>query len=89
MIKFENKEALTEYVDLWFDALMRNTFHYKGDLNKEKDIKKFLKIKKISITAERDVKEQDKFTYIILHKYKEKYRIVVDEEQMTFEETKL
>ena len=89
MEQFKNLEELFKRVDEWFDDLMINKFHFKGDITKEKDIKKFLKTKKISITAERDINNQEKYTYIITYKYKPKYKLVVDEKEMTFEDFNL
>ena len=83
MEQYKNLEDLSKRVDEWFDDVMINRFHFKGDITKEKDVKKFLKIKKIRLYAVFN-NEIDRFC--IEHKNKLKYVGVMNKKDFTFSE---
>lgn len=86
MEQYKNLEDLFKRVDEWFDDVMINRFHFKGDITKEKDIKKFLKIKKIRIYVEFKGTNEEIERYCIEHKYKLKYVGVINKKDFTFSE---
>ena len=85
MEKFNNLEELYKRVDELFDDVMVNRFHFKGDITKEKDVKKFLKIKKIRVYINyHDAKTMEH--YCIEHKNKLKYIGIADTKEFVFTE---
>lgn len=79
-------EELCKKVDDWFDDVMVNRFHFNGDITKEKDIKKFLKTKKIRIYVVFEGPNKEIERYCIEHKHKLKYVGVLNKKDFTFSE---
>ena len=88
--KFKNEQELANGADKWFEDVIFNRFNYKGnpeDINdpQGKNIKKFLKLKKIHISVEaNEEKGIDKI--IINHKFKPKYVLIIDYKNLTLKE---
>ena len=86
MKQYKSEKTLNNAVDKWFMDIVVNKFHFKGDINNEEEIKKFLKIKKIHIVSERNPKHNTET--ILLHHIsnnKIKYECNIDYINLTFE----
>lgn len=90
--KCKDQVELAEKIDDWFINVIVNRFNYKGKIGElqgaeGKELRKFFKLKKIRIVLEGN-KEKENDRFIIEHKYKPKYVLVVDYKNLEFWEEK-
>lgn len=86
MKQYKSERTLNNAVDKWFMDVVVNKLHFKGNIENEEEIKKFLKVKKIHVVSKTNPKYNTE-AIILQHmnNNKIKYECNIDYVNLTLE----